>query len=85
MTLPVSVIKSRQQKGGGDEGNIWMTFLYDNYYDRPSLPDFSDMCMAEFVSTYRFLTKSSSTKSSIAFHVFQLERSLGFIKRRKHR
>lgn len=83
MSLPISIIKSRCSQGGGDNQNIWMTSIHKKYYARPDHSTFNDMCLAEFCSQFRILSKSQNQKSTVKLPVYQLKNDLGSIRKRK--
>ena len=83
MSLPISIIKSRCSQGGGDNQNIWMTSIHKTYYARRDHSTFNDMCLAEFCSKFRILSKSQNQKSTVKLSVYQLKNDLGSIRKRK--
>ena len=83
MSLPINLIKSRSRSA--DDENIWMTSIHEKYYSRPDLPEFENICLAEFCSKYRILTASQKPKQSKkkTLPVYELKNELGFIRQCK--
>lgn len=61
-----------------DIENVWMTGLPDKYKARPNIPEFENMCIAEFASEYR-IVYAGQTKGK---NVLPLQNNMGHIQKR---
>ncbi|XP_061177698.1 uncharacterized protein LOC133186474 [Saccostrea echinata] len=64
-----------------DEDSIWLTNIVERYENRPDLELFNDMCLAEFCSEFRVLSKSQIPQTEKE-GVYQLNHAKGYIQRR---
>ncbi|XP_062597979.1 uncharacterized protein LOC134259411 [Saccostrea cucullata] len=64
-----------------EENSMWMTNIVERYENRPELNLFHKMCLAEFCSEYRVLSKSQIPKSKKE-GVYELRNGKGFIQKR---
>lgn len=58
--------------------NIWMSSITDKYKGRPKHPELTNMCLAQFASEYRVLSKSEQGSPD----VIKLDNDLGFVRKR---
>ncbi|XP_061191659.1 uncharacterized protein LOC133199853 [Saccostrea echinata] len=64
-----------------EENSIWMTNIVERYENRPELNLFHKMCLAEFCSEYRVLSKSEIPKGKKE-GVYELKNAKGYIQKR---
>nr|XP_034326029.1 uncharacterized protein LOC105328139 [Crassostrea gigas] len=86
LTKPLSQIKRKRTTKDDDEDeeddeDIWMTNIVERYENRPNEPFFQNMCLAEFCSEFRVLSKSQVPKTHNE-NVYELQNSKGFIQKR---
>lgn len=76
------VIEDNDNDGDDDEENsLWMTNIVERYENRPRLNVFHKMCLAEFCSEYRVLSKSEIPKGKKE-GVYELRNGKGYIQKR---
>ncbi|XP_062571478.1 uncharacterized protein LOC134233522 [Saccostrea cucullata] len=84
LSKPLSQIKSVQNGENDmedDDDSIWMTNVVERYENRPDLPPFPEMCLAEFCSEYRVLAKSQIPHGEKE-GVYKLKKGHGYIQKR---
>lgn len=89
LSKPLAQIKKNQQVEIGEndvipddeENSIWMTNIVERYENRPELNLFHKMCLAEFCSEYRVLSKSQIPKGEKE-GVYELRNGKGYIQKR---
>ncbi|XP_062594109.1 uncharacterized protein LOC134255598 [Saccostrea cucullata] len=64
-----------------EENSVWMTNIVERYENRPELDIFHKMCLAEFCSEYRVLSKSQIPKGK-KYGVYELRNGKGNIQKR---
>ncbi|XP_062612709.1 uncharacterized protein LOC134274433 [Saccostrea cucullata] len=64
-----------------EENSMWMTNIVERYENRPELNLFHKMCLAEFCSEYRVLSKSQIPKGK-KDGVYELRNGKGYIQKR---
>nr|XP_057908359.1 uncharacterized protein LOC131104820 [Doryrhamphus excisus] len=77
MSLPVSVLRQKAASAELTTEDMWMTSIVDRYKNRPNNNTFNDMCLAQFASEYRLVTKNERPKSKI-----ELKNNYGHVTKR---
>ena len=91
LSKPLAQIKKKKSVGENyitveddeeeDENSVWMTNIVERYENRPELELFHEMCLAQFCSEYRVLSKSQIPKGGKE-SVYELKNGKGHIQKR---
>nr|XP_057920504.1 uncharacterized protein LOC131117065 [Doryrhamphus excisus] len=77
MSLPVSVLRQKASSAELTTEDMWMTSIVDRYKNRPNDDTFNDMCLAQFASEYRIISKNERSASKI-----ELKNNYGHVTKR---
>lgn len=86
LSKPLSMLKKRSSTNveisdDEDDDELWMTNIVERYMNRPNRPNFHKMCLADFCSEFRVLSKSQVPKKPNE-NVFELQNGKGYVQRR---
>ena len=82
ITLPLAKLHKQQEEGTDDP---FQPNLVDKYLERPTTPEFKDMCLADFSSKYKILSaKNNSTNKKELAAKHLLKYGLGAVQQRKN-
>ncbi|XP_048251539.1 uncharacterized protein LOC125379306 [Haliotis rufescens] len=85
MSLPLKILKNKQQSGELGEDEMWMTSIVDRYKSRPKGDEFNKMCLGTFCSEYRVVPNAEVSRvADDKRHspLVTLQNGLGHVKKR---